>query len=215
MDQKLLFLINREWTSPALDRAMALMSSLDAWMPVLVIAAVFAVWRGGFRARAFVFTVGVVIAVGDGLVASNLKRVVDRPRPYQSIDNVRQIDLANARPRLLAIAKPVRVRFAPAKFTAGNGRSFPSAHTMNTMSAALVTTLFYRRRGWLAFVPASLVSYSRIYIGSHWPSDVAASIPLAFGISLLVLAALDWLWRKGGARALPQIHLRHPTLIPA
>ena len=53
MDQKLLFLINREWTNPLWDRLMALTSSLPAWMPVLVLAGLAALWRGGFRARAF------------------------------------------------------------------------------------------------------------------------------------------------------------------
>ena len=217
MDQKLLFLINREWTSPALDRFMALMSSLPAWMPLLIIAGVLALWRGGFRARAFVLTAGLIVGINDGVIARNMKRAVDRPRPHQVLDGVRVVDLAKATPRLLALAKPASVKLSEAAddLEKIEGRSFPSSHTMNTISAALVAACFYRRRGWLAFVPALLVSYSRVYVGSHWPSDVVTSIFLGLGATLLLLAICEMLWRRQAARFFPQLHAAHPSLFTA
>ena len=217
MDQKLLFLINREWTGPALDRFMALMSSLPAWMPLLVIAGVWALWRGGFRARAFVLTAGLAVGISDGLVAHTMKRAVNRPRPHQVLDGVRVVDLAKATPRLLAVALPAKVKLSTAADDIGKveGRSFPSGHTMNMISAALVTACFYRRYGWLAFGPALLVGYSRVYVGSHWPSDVVTSIFLALGVTLLLLAALQLLWRRLAARFFPQLHAAHPSLFAA
>ena len=217
MDQKLLFLINREWTGPALDRFMALMSSLPAWMPLLVVAGVAALWRGGFRARAFVLTAGLIVGINDGLVAKTMKRVVDRPRPHQVLDGVRVVDLAKATPRLLALALPAKVKLSEAAddLEKIEGRSFPSSHTMNMISAALVAACFYRRFGWLAFVPALLVSYSRIYVGSHWPSDVVTSIFLAIGVTLLLLAAVEMLWRRQAARFFPRLHAAHPSLFAA
>ena len=217
MDQKLLFLINREWTGPALDRFMALMSSLPAWMPLLIVAGALALWRGGFRARAFVLTAGLIVGINDGLVAKNMKRAVDRPRPHQVLDGVRVVDLAKATPRLLALAKPASVKLSEAAddLEKIEGRSFPSSHTMNTISAALVAACFYRRRGWLAFVPALLVSYSRIYVGSHWPSDVVTSIFLGLGATLLLLAICEMLWHRHAARFFPQLHAAHPNLFAA
>ena len=217
MDQKLLFLINREWTGPALDRFMALMSSLPAWLPLLVIAGLLALWRGGFRARAFVLTAGLIVGINDGLVAHSMKRAVDRPRPHQVFDGVRVVDLAKATPRLLAVAKPASVKLSEAAddIEKIEGRSFPSAHTMNMISAALVAACFYRRRGWLAFVPALLVSYSRVYVGAHWPSDVVTSIFLGLGATLLLLAACEMLWRRQAARFFPQLHAAHPSLFAA
>ena len=217
MDQKLLFLINREWTGPALDRFMALMSSLPAWMPLLVIAGVLTVWRGGFRARAFVLTAGLIVGINDGLVAKSMKRAVDRPRPHQVLDGVRVVDLAKATPRLLALAKPANVKLSEAAndLEKIEGRSFPSSHTMNMISAALVAACFYRRFGWLAFVPALLVSYSRVYVGSHWPSDVVTSIFLGLGATLLLLAMCEMLWRRQAARFFPRLHAAHPSLFGA
>jgi undecaprenyl-diphosphatase len=215
MDQKLLFLINREWTSPALDYFMALLSSFDAWTPPLILLLIFVVWRGGFRARAFILCALLIVGINDGLIARTLKQLVDRPRPHQTIDGVRQVDLAKATPRLLALAKPLRIKFSEATDKDVEGRSFPSSHTSNTMCVALVTACFYRRRGWLAFIPALLVAWSRIYTGSHWPSDVVTSIFLGLGISLLVLSSLAGLWKKWGARLLPAIHTEHPHLLSA
>ena len=38
VDQRLFFLINQRWTSPALDRLMAAASSFDVWLPFLLVA---------------------------------------------------------------------------------------------------------------------------------------------------------------------------------
>lgn len=214
MDQKLLFFINREWTGPALDRLMALLSSFAAWTPLVVVAIVWVLWRGGFRARAFVLTAGLVVGICDGLIAKNLKRAADRPRPHQVLEGIRLVDLAKATPRMLAVTKPVKVKLSQPKEDLQNidGRSFPSSHTMNTISVALVAACFYRRWGWLAFVPALLVGYSRVYTGSHWPSDILTSTFLGLGVTLLIVAILEMLWRRHSARFFPQLQAAHPSL---
>jgi hypothetical protein len=46
---------------------------------------------------------------------------------------------------------------------------------------ALVAVCFFGVRVWWGFLVAALVAYSRIYTGSHWPSDVATSIFVGLG----------------------------------
>jgi len=215
MDQKFLFLINRQWTSPALDYFMALLSNFAAWTPPLILLVGLLLWRGGFHARAFVLTAALIVGVNDGLLSRTLKHHADRPRPHQAINDVRQVELAKATPRLLALGKPLKIKFSKAAEKDVEGRSFPSAHTINTISVALVVACFYRGWGWLAFVPALLVGYSRIYTGSHWPSDVAVSLFLGLGSTLLLLCGLEWMWRKMGARLLPALHRQNPSLLAA
>ncbi|EDY20180.1 phosphoesterase PA-phosphatase related [Chthoniobacter flavus Ellin428] len=215
MDQKLLFLINRQWIGPTLDRIMALFSSFDAWvLPMLILIALL-LWRGGFRTRAFVLCAGIIVGINDGAISNSIKHLVSRPRPYQSIDGVRQVDLGKAKPRMLAVAKPLKIKLSAAAPDLQDlaGRSFPSSHTINTVSVALLATCFYRRRGWLAFIPAALVGYSRIYCGSHWPSDILASIFIGLGATLLLFCLLEWLWKKWAGSVLPAVHTAHPSLL--
>lgn len=214
MDQQLLFLINREWTTPALDWLMVVMSSLSLWqLPLALLIAVVA-FKGRFRARAMLVVLAITIALGDGVVTNGLKKALGRPRPHQSLAGVRQLELAKTKPPQLALAKPLKAKLSGPAQTVTDGRSFPSAHTVNNLCAAVIVTAFYKRRGWLMFIPALLVAYSRIYVGSHWPSDILASLLIGTGFSLALLALFKTLWRRFGPRFVPNLQKNHPDLIP-
>ena len=214
MDEKLLILINREWTNPVLDRVMAVVSSFATWAPLIALIVAFTLWRGGFRARAFVLTAALIVMVNDVVISNSIKHLVHRPRPFQEMDEVRQVRLAKSKPRLLAALEQPTIKLSDAEGAPHrSGRSFPSSHTVNTISVALITACFYRRFGWIGFFPALLVAYSRIYSGAHWPSDVITSLFLGVGATLMLLALLDGLWRSWGGRILKELHAQHPSLL--
>ena len=68
MDEQVFRLINQQWTGPALDRIMAAASSFDLWWPFIVLAVALVAWRGRTRARWFLFTLGLLLVVGETLV---------------------------------------------------------------------------------------------------------------------------------------------------
>ena len=216
---KLLFLINQQWTSPFLDRLMALASCLPAWTPPALLLLLFILIRGSFRSRTWLLVSLLILGINDGLIANPLKKLVNRPRPYQVVADLRIVDLAKATPRILAIRQPPTVKISepsiPDPTRPIAGRSFPSAHTTNTLALALITACFYRRFGWLAFFPALLVGYSRIYVGSHWPSDVLFSILLSLTTTSLLLLLAAFLWKRSAHRLFPRLHLDHPRLFSA
>lgn len=212
MDEKLLFLINRDWATPALDRIMALASSFDVWFPLIAIVILVLLIRGPFRMRAFVLTAGLIVGINDGAVSKTMKRIVDRPRPHQSHNDVRIVDFQKAKPRLLAVTRPMKVEMSRISLEDVEGRSFPSSHTINTWSVAVVGLVFFGWRAWWLAGIAALVSFSRIYVGSHWPSDVFVSIFIGCGSSLLLLALLKWAWKRFGGNILPRVHHAHPQL---
>lgn len=130
---------------------------LSRVVPPLLVALV---WRAGHRVEAGI----QVLAWGSALLAEGLKRLVHRPRP---------------------LPPAVRVTVA----TLG-GTSFPSGHVLTYagvygFGAYLASTMV--SRPWprriltgAAVALVALVGPSRVYLGHHWPTDVAASYLLGF-----------------------------------
>jgi len=57
----------------------------------------------------------------------------------------------------------------------GGKYGFVSSHAANSFGLAMMLFLFFRRHirwTWLLFLWALLISYSRIYVGVHFPGDV-------------------------------------------
>lgn len=191
---------------------MALLSSLDFWMPFLILGVVAAAVLGGFKTRAALLAVVLAVAVTDGGVVNALKKWANRPRPHQ-VEPARVVKLAKTHPRQLGLFKAPVVRTSTPETGAITGRSFPSGHTADNFAAAAVLSLFFRRWGWTYFLAAAGIAYSRIYTGSHWPSDVLFSVFLGTGLGCLTVAALEALWRRLGPRLAPKMSLSHPSLL--
>jgi len=211
MDQKLLFLINREWTGPVLDRVMVVASSAALWTVPLVLLVLGVIVRGGFRARGFMVVALLAVLLGDSVAGYGIKKAVGRLRPHQSEFGVRQLSLAY--PPWKGLFSPVQEQTSLRDSTETVGRSFPSNHAANTACVAMLAAIFFRRLGWLAFFPALLVSYSRIYTGSHWPSDVLGGICLGLAVAMLTLLLAESLWRAFGKRFSPTLAARFPSLL--
>lgn len=80
----------------------------------------------------------------------------------------------------------------------GNGFSFISGHATNSFGFAVFLSLLFRNRRvtGVALVWATLISYSRIYLGVHFISDVVGGILAGTGIALVLYAVLVALRKK-------------------
>ena len=103
------------------------------------------------------------LLIGNGL----LKNLVARPRPCWINPDVS-----------LLVAMP-------------KDYSFPSGHTLHCFIAATVLMCYDRRLGIPALGMALLVSFSRLYLYVHFPSDILAGALLGTGIGLVAVFAAE------------------------
>jgi len=227
MDQHLQILINRDWIAPWADRLMAFLTNYGAWAPWLLLLVASGLIFGSFRLRASILTAALAIGLCDGIAVNFLKHAVSRPRPSQVEPGVRVVELGAAPsgfPRIAGILSEPSVTFPQGSDVPeipgmqveeqpAEGRSFPSGHAANNAAVATVLILFFPRWGWLYLPIALLISYSRIYTGSHWPLDVLAGILLGVLGGWIATVFAQFLWRHTGKNILPRLHGRHPNLL--
>ena len=63
--------------------------------------------------------------------------------------------------------------------------SFPSGHTIASFEAATAIMLHNKKLGIVAMILAVMISFSRLYLYVHYPTDVLTSVVLGIGIAFL------------------------------
>ena len=156
LDRRLYRFLNR----PRGARADAVAKGITELGSLWASAAASAALARAGRKRAAADAMGAALVMWA--VGQILKKVTNRPRPYQALEDSR-----------LLIAEP-------------SGTSWPSSHpavllTFVTVAARDLGACPASRAGLSAL--AGLVGMSRMYLGVHYPSDVAGGLLLGRGVA--------------------------------
>lgn len=138
------------------DVFMKMYSERFIWIP-FYIALMVMIWRTKGTQKCIYYTLGIIIAIilTDQLCATVIRPLVERLRPS---------NLKNAISALTYTVDGYR----------GGAYGFPSCHAANSFALATFMSLLIHRRFFifLIFTWALMNSYSRIYLGVHYPGDI-------------------------------------------
>ena len=152
-----------------MDKFMVLITDMWAWFPLYLLLIYWTVKQYGKRCWWIFLAVGIVVLCSDQLSAHVCKPLFQRLRPCYNADLQDLIYLP--------------------KGMAGGRYGFVSSHAANTFAvAAFLTPALRKNRNWMGIVLyfwAFISSYSRIYLGFHYPGDILCGALLGILIGLI------------------------------
>jgi undecaprenyl-diphosphatase len=191
MDARLFLALNHGVAHPALDDLMLMLTSPNHSAHIFVIFALFILVRKGKEALYLIPLFLLAVGLSDFTASGIMKPLFHRIRPCFALEGVR-----------LLVAQ-------------SHSWSFASSHAANSAAIASLVWLFFWRGETVdkaftvvVIVYGAMVSFSRIYIGVHYPGDVVGGIAIGIASAALIYTAFAWfvknvvhrkVMQKGGA----------------
>ena len=152
-----LFLFFNQFHSPFFDSLMWWISDKYIWIPLYAFLLFLVFYYKRKQGIVILFFIALLVTLTDQTSVQWFKEVFERLRPCHDAELTGLVHTVNNK--------------------CGGKFGFVSSHASNTFGIAVFLTLLLKSHirwiGWPLIIWASVVSYSRIYLGVHFPADIA------------------------------------------
>lgn len=173
-----LFLFLNGLHSSFWDPFMYFISGIPQWIPLYIILIYFVIKKFKLKAVYILLTLVLLIVLSDQISSGIIKNAVQRLRPSHN-------------PDILALVHTLHNY-------AGGSYGFVSSHASNTFALATFMSFLFKNKYFSISIYfwAALVSYSRIYLGVHYPGDILCGAILGAGLGFGLYHISQFLIRK-------------------
>ena len=165
IDKQMMVFLNKTISNPIFDFMMPIITNQNFLVFFGLILIGYLAYYGGKRGRITIALLLIAAGFSDAICFQVIKPWAGRIRPshefYEYIN--------------LLVSK-------------GGKYSFPSNHAANSFAFATVLSYFYDKNKTFLYIIASIIAFSRVYVGVHYPLDIVFGAIIGYIISWITLS---------------------------
>ena len=165
IDKQIMVFFNKTISNPIFDFIMPIITNQNFLVFSGLILIGYLAYFGGKRGRITIVLLLIAASFSDAISFQIIKPWVGRIRPSHEF-----YDYIN-----VLVSK-------------GGKYSFPSNHAANSFVFATVISYFYEKNKTFLYILASVIAFSRVYVGVHYPLDIIFGSIIGYIISWIILS---------------------------